>query len=68
MMVETIQVVRGGLCIREFPSQFYTLNIFSGIVTVIDRETRKIVTVISPNVFDYIEMAQQEVSEGEDDE
>lgn len=56
MIMESIQIVKHGVVIREYPCQYYTTNILSGLVSIVDKETRKVAAILSPNYYDYVEI------------
>lgn len=54
--VETIQFHRAGSLVQAFPTDTYSLNIMAGIPCVMEKNTRKVVFVPSPQYYDYIEI------------
>jgi hypothetical protein len=59
-MNESIDFIKSGICIRSFPCTHYTLGLLSGILTVQEKETRKVVFVPSPNYYDTVEVVENE--------
>lgn len=53
---ESIDVIRSGVCIRSFPCSEYSLNLLNGLAVIQHKETRKIVAVLSPTYYDYLEV------------
>lgn len=58
-MSTTIQVVKQGAIVRQYPTEHYILNILNGIVTVQDRQSRVTCAIISPNAYDYIDISEE---------
>ena len=61
MMKEYINVVKSGVVIRQWPGDLYSLNVVGNHILIQDKESRKISCIISPMVFDYIEIEREEV-------
>jgi len=62
MMIESINVVKHGVVVRQWPSDTYSLNILGNHVTIQDKESRRVCCVISQNTYDYIEIEREEVN------
>ena len=55
-MSKSIQFCKAGMCIRDYPLDFYSLNIMNGMPVILDKEDRSVVCIPSPAVYDYIEI------------
>ncbi len=61
MIVETINIVKHGVVIRQFPCSDYILSHLNGVPTLLFKDTRTTAVIPSPNVYDYIEIEREEV-------
>lgn len=51
----TIHLVRCGVSIKQYPMEHYSINLLNGMVTLHDKEARRIAAILSPNSYDWIE-------------
>lgn len=61
MMLESINVIKQGAIVRQFPSSDYSLVMTGSFVVIQSKVTRAPEVVISPEAFDYIEIEREEV-------
>lgn len=52
----SIQFIRSNAIMREYPSAEFTLAWAGNAPAVMDKETKMIVFIPSPNYYDYIEV------------
>lgn len=64
-MSKAIQLCKSGVVIREYPCEYYTMNLINGMPAILEKEGRTIVCVPSPNVYDFIEINETGSGEGE---
>ncbi len=57
-MSDTIQFVKSGAILKEFPCEFYSLICINHTVTIVNKVDRQPVFLPSPNYYDYIEVTQ----------
>lgn len=58
----TIEIVKCGSVLKEFPLELYELfTLPGGTATIIERSTRKTVFVLSSSYYDYVEVTYDTV-------
>lgn len=58
-MGETIEIHKGGSILRSWPCDTYSINIFSGVVSIQEKTSKKIVFIAGPGYYDYIEVGEE---------
>lgn len=61
MIQETIDVIKHGTILKQYPCDTYALSTMAGMVTVLNKGNKKIVSILSPNFYDYIEVNENEL-------
>lgn len=59
-MTKTIQFIKSGCVLREYPMEFYSLSWMNTCIVVLDKETKAPVFIPSPQYYDYIEVQTNE--------
>ena len=61
---KAIQICKCGVVLREYSTEFYTLNLMNGLPVILNKEDRSVVCLPSPHTYDYIEI--NETGESDD--
>jgi hypothetical protein len=55
-MSRSIQVIKSGVVLREYPCDAYALNTMNGMPVILNKEDRSVACIPSSNTYDYIEI------------